>query len=636
MKRSVLSLLSMCILLSLSAQKSLYEPVEIEKGYEKATRSRTGSPGDRYWQNSSDYDLKVSLDPESGMLNGSGTITYYNNSPDTLRYLVLKLLPNIHKKGNARDYTVGPERLNSGMVIDSLAISDVAFDIDDPKRCIEYGTNLYLVSAPSDPVPPGSVTELFVKWNYEVIRNGIRNGAFTDSAFFIGYWYPQMAVYDDIYGWDREDYTGKQETYNDLGNYRVEISVPDDYVVWATGDQQNEDEIFSGKTLELIQESRESSESIAIIRADTYRDHTLFRKDRAASWYFTAENVPDFAWACSNYYNWDANTLVLDDDNQRDIWISAVYPPQNHTFDKVADAARQGIVYLSEVFPGIPYPFNKHTTFNGIHKVAVEYPMMANNSDFSSKEMYHEVTVHEIAHNYIPFFMLSNERRHAWVDEGWVKLIGELHGETIGIQREDKKGLNTLKAYERFAGTADDLPLIVPSGFMTVRHNFYHSYAKATHANLFLLELMKEKGIGNPLKPYLLAWQGKHPTPYDFFNYMNTLCGEDLSWFWDAWYFTFNYPDLEIARGNGQQQLIVHNRGGIPLPVHLKVVYNDGTEKTFAESIWRWADRSESIAIKIPDLHMAEEVVLGAPHIPDINRANNRLVFDGNLATSSD
>ncbi len=135
---------------------------------------------------------------------------------------------------------------------------------------------------------------------------------------------------------------------------------------------------------------------------------------------------------------WDANNLELNTGNNREIWINACYPPDAKTFNKVADVAHESIKFLSEDFPGIPYPFNKHITFNGIYNVAVEYPMMANNSDHEGVEDYTELTVHEIAHNYIPFYMLSNERKHAWIDEGWVKLIGELHGETHGIDRHEK------------------------------------------------------------------------------------------------------------------------------------------------------------------------------------------------------
>lgn len=624
MKRFILITAGIMLMSMAYPQTSFFESREIQRAYENETRSHKGLPGEKYWQNAADYNLKAELNPETKILKGTGTITYYNNSPDSLRFFVIKLLPNIHKEGAARDYAVGAEHTNVGMIIDSIAINNVGEDILNRRKFREWGTNMYVIFGQNDKVAPGTKTEIYLSWNYEVIDHGIRNGAFTDSSFFIGYWYPQMAVYDDVYHWDREDYTGKQETYNDLGTYDVEITVPDDYIVWATGDQLNEDEIFSKHTLELIQKSRESDETITIARRENYANNEIFKKDHSSTWKFHAENVPDFAWACSNYYNWDANNLSLQNENSQNIWINVAYPPQSPTFDKVADIAHHSIDYLSNVFPGIPYPFNKHITFNGINNIAVEYPMMANNSEHAGEEMYTELTIHEIAHNYIPFYMLSNERKHAWIDEGWVKLIGELYGESLGIKREEKAELNTIQNYERFAGTSNDLPLIVPSGFMTTGYNYYHSYAKAANANYFLLELMNDKGIDNPLREFLLSWEGKHPTPYDFFNFMNTLIGEDLSWFWAPWYFEFSSPDLAIAKSDIKNHVLITNEGGIPLPIKLQVVYVNDQDVEIEMSISNWS-KSPSLDVEISNMQNVKMITLGAPNIPDIHKDNNVL-----------
>ena len=613
------------------AQDGLYESKEIQRAYENGTRSREGIPGKNYWQNQIHYNIKTSFDPSSKILQGSGTITYTNNSYDTLKFVVIKLLPNIHKKGNARDYSVGSDQLNEGMIIDSLVINRVVQNMNNHKKIIEYGTNLYVIFDKAELIHPGTNTEIYVSWNYEVINNGIRNGAFTDSAFFIGYWYPQMAVYDDIFGWDREDYTGLQETYNDLGHYEVEITVPEDYIVWATGDQINEAEIFSEEILQLIYASRKSEETVHILSNESYSSQNIFKTHKKHTWKFEANNIPDFAWACSNYYHWDANSLAFETEGNRQVWINAVYPPDNKSFNKVADVAHQGINYLSTVFPGIAYPYNKHTTFNGIHHIAVEYPMMANNSDHPKEEMYTELTIHEIAHNYIPFLMLSNERKDAWIDEGWVKLMGELHGESLGILREDKLSLNTIKAYEKGAGTTKDLPLMVPSGFMTIKDNYFHSYAKAANANMFLLHVMNDKGIENPLKGFIMTWKYKHPSPYDFFNYMNNLCGEDLSWFWIPWYFEFSNPDLELLKGSQDEEILVLNKGGIPLPIILTLTYNDESQKVIEKSIWSWSDNDKEVAIVIPDLNKVKTITLGSPKIPDIDKTNNTLILQNDV-----
>lgn len=627
MKNTILTIIALTLSGFLFAQHGLYESAEFKAACEKGSRARDGKPVNDYWQNHSDYKLKATFDPASRMLHGEGWINYQNNSPDTLRYLVVKLLPNIFKKGSAKDYPASEEGLNDGMVIDSISVNNMAVNKNNRREYFEHGTNLYLIFKPDERLNPGSSTEIYVKWNYEVVLHGIRNGAYTDSAFFIGYWYPQMAVYDDVYGWDRENYTGKQETYNDLGNYSVEIYLPEDYIVWATGDQTNEEETFSKNVLQRIEKSRTTQKTIHILTKESYSGDDILTGSGMRKWCFEASAVPDFAWACSNYYYWDATSVDPGESNSN-VWVSAVYPPGTKGFDKVAKVAQESILYLSNEFPGISYPYNKHITFNGINYVGVEYPMMANNGDHAGEEMYTELTIHEIAHNYIPFYMLSNERKHAWIDEGWVKLIGEIHGESLGIKRENKTALNTFAVYARSAGKSTDLPLIVPSGFMTAQDNFYHSYAKATAANLFLLELISEKGIENPLKEFLLCWKHKHPTPYDFFYFMNDLCGEDLSWYWNPWYFNFSYPDQEIKKGNGENEVLVVNKGGIPLPVVLKIVYNSGEEEVIKKSIWNWSDGKQQLSVKLPAKDNIERIELGASYIPDTDKTNNVLSFD--------
>jgi len=634
MKNTILFGACIMIFSACFSQTAFFEPKEIQSAIENGTRTRDGMPGKKYWQNTAQYNLKVALDPSINLLSGQGSIQYGNNSPDSLRYLVVKLLPNINRKGSARDYAAHEESLNEGMVIDSISINDRPWDLQNRRQSFEYGTNLYLIFDPSGKAAPGSITNIYIEWSFEVPKHGIRNGAYCDSSYFIGYWYPQMAVYDDIFGWDREDYTGKQETYNDTGSYYVELTVPEDYVVWATGDQQNENKVFSSRIMERIKASRESNETVNVLTTADYEEGSIFVKEHEGTWIFNANGVPDFAWACSNYYLWDANSLTIEPGKQ-DIWVNAVYPPGTKAFDKIADVAHKGIQYLSENFPGVPYPFNKHITYNGINYIGVEYPMMANNGDHEQEEMYTELTIHEIAHNYIPFYMLSNERKHAWIDEGWVKLIGELYGESVGVKRENKSALNTVDVYERLAGTSNDLPLIVPSGFMTVSHNFYHSYAKAANSNYFLLQLMKEKGIENPLRDFLTAWSGKHPTPYDFFYFMNAECNEDLSWFWEPWYFSFKSPDLQLQKSTKADQVAIVNKGGIPMPIKLRIEYADGETNEINRSIWNWANRESIVNVEIPDMEHAVKISLGDKAIPDIDESNNVLKYSNNELTSN-
>lgn len=630
MKTTLLCLLSFYLIaiISVGQNSTLYSPACIRDAVKNHTRTENGNPGANYWQNHAAYSIKASLDPEAMLLTGSEKIAYMNNSPDSLNYVVVKLLQNFYKKGGARDFQCPPDLPNEGVKIESVSIDGRELDLNNPRQVRDYGTNLYIILGKEFALAPGSRTNMEIKWNYTVTDFFVRTGAYTDSSFFMGYWFPQIAVYDDINGWDNEQYTGLQEAYNDLADYDVELTLPSDYIVWATGDLVNSKDIFAEWVQERIDRSQKSDEVIKVLSAEDYESGNILRHSGDNTWHFKAEKVPDFAWAVSSYYLWDAKSVVVDKSSGRRTWVNTAYPPTATGFKKAIEWASRCIEYFSEEFPGIPFPYNKHVSFNGQEHAAMEWPMIANDCDSEHEEYLAEIVAHEIAHNYIPFYILSNERLFAWMDEGMIKLMGEKFAELYGNKRENFERLNTTQMYTGYAGTIYDVPLLTASSSIDSRFNFHHSYAKAVAANLYLLEMLEEKGIEKPFEKYFEQWARKHPTPWDFFNTMNEIAGEDLSWYWDAWYMEFGYPDLTVETvgyndNSGNTVIAVNNKGGLPVPVVAEVVIKDGDTEIIKRSAAIWKENPQHIELKIPgNIHIVK-VSIGDGHVVDVNPVDN-------------
>jgi len=607
-----------------SQSQKLFMPLEFQRAYEKGTRSYDGNPGPEYWQNSAQYKIKAKIDPTSLILFGEEEIIYKNNSPEALRVVIIKVLQDIYKKGSARDMALGPDLINDGMEISELIVGGDTINVSLPSRRFGYfGTNLYAI--PESPIATGETVNINIKWNYTLAwRFGMRTGAVDSTSFFVGYWYPQIAVYDDIDGWDVNSYTGIQETYNDFADYEVEITLPDSYMVWATGELKNEGDLIDKNILKRINESRSSDEVVHILQKEDYETGKPGTSGVDKTWKFSATNVPDFAWAASDHYIWDATSLVVVKTSERRVWISAVYPENAQDFDKVCNIARKSVDYFSKTFPGVPFPYSKHTTFKGSFQGGMEFPMMANNNTFPSEGITVEVTAHEIGHTYFPFYMGINERKYAWMDEGWASLFGEYVSEEMGFDPSQSILNNTL-VYSNQGATLLNTPLMVSSTFLNVTGMTNHYYAKPSQANKFLLEYLESIGAKDAFRNYIRRWNGKHPMPYDFFFTMNDFAGEDLSWFWIPWYFEFGYTDLgigDVQTGNGLD-VTVEMIGNQPVPVALKVTFEDESVKEVYETAGVWKNQKKQFKIHIDSDEMIKKIELGNNRIPDVNQENN-------------
>ncbi len=362
---------------SIFAQQ-LFTSVEIKKAYEKETRTMMGKPGKNYWQNKGDYNIRVNFDPATNLLDGDETITYYNNSPDSLKEVIIRLYPDLYKKGIHRESHISEKDLTGDVSIDSFIIGgEVIRNFSDEGKAFYSGTNLII--KPVDIILPNSKTQLAIHWHYTVNTGSqVRTGRVDSGSYFIAYFFPRISVYDDIDGWDSWSYNGTQEFYNDFGKFAVEISVPKNYVVWATGTRLNSSENFSDDILHKMKEASSSVAIIHVIDSTDYTGNKIFSTNTKGVWKFSADNVTDFAFALSDHYYWDASSVLVDSSTGRRSLAEAAYNKIHPDYFDVANQAHQSVFYMSHFYPKYPFPFEHITVFDGTDQM--EYPMMVNDN----------------------------------------------------------------------------------------------------------------------------------------------------------------------------------------------------------------------------------------------------------------
>ena len=601
-------------------RNNLYMPINIQKAYEKGTRSLDGKPGPDYWMNKADYIIDAEIFPETKILRGKERIKYYNNSPDDLDKIVIRNYLDFFAKGNPRNVEISTYAVTDGVDITEFKINGKVKDLESAMFS-RTGTNMIILL--DDKLLPGKSIEFEMEWSIRIpYVSKIRTGAYGESSFFISLWYPRIAVYDDIEGWDESNYTGLQEFYNDYSNYEVNIKVPKEYVVWATGNQTNPKETFSEEYFERIENVSENDYVVHLI-AKSDRGTKEITKNEFNTWRYTAENLTDFAFGVSEVYLWDVERITLD--SGKEITINAVYEERSKDFYEVADIAAQSIRMMERHLPGIPFPYSNVTIFNSDGDSGMEFPMIINDGSFESRSRTAGITCHELLHQYLPFYVGTNEKKYAWLDEGWARMMQFDIQETIEPSLNKKAAI--VEKYSSIGGSDFDIPLIVPSNlFDSYLPYKTHAYTRPSMALLALIEYKGLEKFKEGINEFVKRWNGKHPLPWDFFYTFDDVYKEDLSWFWNPWYFDFGYPDLAV-RGvysdNDQQVIEIENVGGFPLPVHLTVQYKDGIEETIIKDTGIWKENKNTVRVRINNNLAIKNITLGSELIPDVNKANN-------------
>jgi hypothetical protein len=399
------------------AQVNLPIATNIQKAYNKGTRSKSGLPGSRYWQNKANYNLKTRFDPLTRRITGEVSIAYFNNSPDTLKRILFKLYPNLYQKQAMRSTQVATQDLSEGVAIQSILWNNQP--LDSTARNIR-GTNMSIRGVK---IPPHQQAHFDVTYSYTLNKGSfIRTGQIDSGAYFLAYFFPRVAVYDDIDGWNEYPYTGPYEFYNDYGHFKAEITVPANYQVWGTGNLTNTDEVFQSKFAELIRKAEQSDNITDIITKEDLKTDGITKKGSTNTWKFEADSVTDMAFGVSNNYVWKASSLIVDTTTGRRTRVDAVYNLGHKSYIPVINYARKTTELISYKFPGVPFPYPHITIFDGLD--AMEYPMMVNDLPFEDQKDAVEFTAHEVFHSLFPFLVGVNETKYSFMDEvGYISRI---------------------------------------------------------------------------------------------------------------------------------------------------------------------------------------------------------------------
>lgn len=598
-------------LTTVAQEARFFMPSEIKNAYEKGTRSYDGKPGANYWHNTVDYKIKVTIVPSEKLIDGSEEVVFHNNSPEEIETMVVRLYGDAYKKGNVRARYIDERDITNGVELEDVFIDGVSYDLEDEKMTERYGTNIHFTL--QEPLKPGAELTFKASWKQKIpVYTRERTGAYDSTTFFVAYWYPQISVYDDIFGWDYMNYTLLTEFYNNLGNYDVEITAPNEYIVWATGTLENAKKVFPKDIFRKYNEAKSSKEVIHIISNKDIEDG--FKMSRN-TWHYTASEVTDFAFALSDHYLWDAAVQAVAD---RQVLISSVYPiDTSRNFSDHVEIQQKTMQHFSEDIPGIPYPYQAFTTFmNPEGGGGMEYPMMANNGGPGRG-----VTIHEMYHTYFPMYVRINERRWSWMDEGWANYnTAVVENRFFKDDFEIAKVISSVKPGNTM-GTIADLPLITSSQFLTESNYGYASYPLPAFIYAILHQHLGDALFFKCYQEYIKRWAKKSPTPFDFFYTFENVSGQDLSWLWKPWFFEFGVADVAIQSFENEK-LIVINKGNKPVPLFVEVDYTNGDSLFLSQSAKIWAGGNNENHVKIPNHENVEKIRVNTM-VADVNLIDN-------------
>lgn len=638
--RSVFPLLTFILAPAAGAQAPATRPVpypvappaEVQAAVTKGTRTATGKPGGGYWQQFTRYQLTAKIDVERRQLEGTGRIVYYNRSPDTLSTLVLHLYQNIHLAGAARNE---PQPITPGVDLRRLVVGaqQIARDTRMGAGYRIEGTILTL-RLPK-PLLPRDSLEISAEWAFLVPQNGAgRMGWSAENLYFLAYWYPQIAVYDDVNGWDRDQYLGSGEFYMGYADYEVTIDTPRGWLVTGTGDLQNADSVLSDVVVERVRRAEISDEVVQVVTAEDIWSNKVTKagKGNRLSWRFKAGNVRDFAFSVSKESKWDAVRVPVGDrngDRQADFArVDAVYRAIAALWPQAAKMGRHSIAFFSK-YTGLVYPWSHMSIIEGQDIVGggMEYPMMTlisalNDADDSTL---YAVTTHELAHMWIPMIVGANETRYGWIDEGTTD-FHETQARKDFYPGSDPETAER-QPYLRVAGTSREDAMMRWTNFQLPGGYVVSSYQKPATVLFALRGLVGEEKFNTGLTAFIRDWAYKHPTPWDFFNTFNTAAGRDLGWFWRSWYYeTWKLDQAIVGVTSGAQGtwIQIEDKGLAPMPARLTITLSSGETIQREVEVDQWLSGHTTAAVTLPVGQTVTRVEIDAAKVfPDVDRSNN-------------
>jgi hypothetical protein len=452
------------------------------------------------------------------------------------------------------------------------------------------------------------------------------------TTYFLAYFYPRVAVIDDYAGWDRMDFVDGKEFYSDFNDYTVTVHAPKNFLVVGTGTLQRAETLLQPEILSRYRATLSSDQTIRIVTKEDLDAKRVTAQNAINHWEFRANNIPDMAFNLSDHFNWDGCSVVVDDKTGRRAGAYAAYNDTAKDYHQVADFARHSLDWLSHHWPGIPYPYEKTTVVQGY--AGMEYPMMANDETTPDPVFSRFVAEHEIAHTYMPFYMGINESRYGFMDEGWATAFEYLIG-TDDLGKEKADELFRQFRVEGWIGDPaqeQDIPIITPASSLNGAGLGNNEYGKAALGYLAMKDMLGDSLFRACLHSYMARWNGKHPTPWDFFFTFNNVALKNMNWFWKAWYFDNSYIDLAVKAQKKTRTgyaLTLANIGGMPAPADLTATYEDGSRKIIHIGPATWEKNLREATINLDTKKTLKKVVIDGGIWMDADESNNQLALGG-------
>jgi hypothetical protein len=604
-----------------------------------AYRTASGMPGPLYWQQRADYTIHASLDTATHTIRGEETIRYTNNSADTLRFVWLQL-----------DMNAGSPDTRFAPLLNPLGRQEPGFragaTIERVDAMRSAGRNARPVAAPltwrvnstmmridlDRPLPPHGVAAIAIAWHHQIPRFG-RTGRqqFPEGWLYqVAQWYPRMAVYDDVRGWNTDQYIGSSEFYLEYGDFDVSLTLPAGYTVAGTGTLQNALQVLPAAIRRRLAAASHADTIVHIIDAGEVGTPALLPPGTGATrtWHFTATNVRDFAWAAAPNFLWDATSWD-------GILMQALYPPTvTDVWKTAADMNRHAIKTHSRWFH---YPWPTAISVEG-PVGGMEYPMITFDNARNEKELYYTIA-HEQGHEWFPMMVGSDERLYPWMDEGfntfidWFSFRDRYPTDTVRIQTLE---FGSMHAYQAFLGkyTGTETPIMEtqdrsPSNLMSG----WNAYGKPAVALHFLREqVVDSNAFDDALREYVRRWAFKHPQPADFFRTMDNALGENLAWFWRGWFLTSDHLDQAVdsvvqrdSAGRTLSLVYLSSRRRMVAPVDLRLTAADGSTRRVRLPVETWlrGSRARWVTVTPTDQKPVKIEIDPDQVTPDVDRSNN-------------
>ena len=536
------------------------------------SRPATGEPGPMYWQQRADYKIQIKLNEDTRSVEGSETITYTNNSPLTLKYIWLQLDQNIFAKESINNLTrpwgggdssVDFSTLRRQNFMDKFegGFQELSIKINNKSADTNLvGTHVRINL--EKPLKPGESTSLDIEWAYALVeenavraRNGYETFEDGNDIFLMAQWYPRVTVFSDYEGWHNKEFIGNGEFTLEFGDFEVDISVPSDHVVSATGVLLNENDVLNPIQKKRMKQARKSEKPMFIITPDEAYDNELEKSTDYKTWSFKAENVRDFAWASSRKFIWDAAGYKQDSKENPLVMAMSFYPKEGEPL--WSKYSTEAVMHTMKVYSkySFDYPYPTAQSVNG-PVGGMEYPMITFNGprteleddgtrtySRSEKEFLIGVVIHEVGHIYYPMIVNSDERQWTWMDEGLNTFVQYLAEQEWDINYRSDRG--EPRWMTEFMSSSYQVPIMTNSESLLQFGN--NAYGKPATALVVLREtILGRELFDQAFREYSVRWKFKRPTPYDFFRTMEEASGVDLDWFWRGWFYSTDHVDIAL------------------------------------------------------------------------------------------